>query len=120
MIRQYFVFNTPQYREYDQRDRPVYGEVGHGPWCSGLPNPQVPIDPQPLDNGTDMDENPPTSTCPAPSRPAPPRSSGYAGTPGEQAIVNAMLAGRPAARPTATARSAPSCTGPWSAGRRCA
>ena len=94
MIRQYFVFNTPQYREYDQRDRPVYGEIGHGPWCSGLPNPQVPIGPHPLDNGTDMDENPPTSTIPgtAPSRAT--TSSGYAGTPGEQAIINAMLAGK--------------------------
>jgi phospholipid/cholesterol/gamma-HCH transport system substrate-binding protein len=94
MIRQYFVFNTPQYREYDQRDRPVYGEIGHGPWCSGLPNPPVPIKPHPLDNGTDMDENPPRSTLPgtAPSRAS--TTSGYAGTPGEQAIVNAMLAGR--------------------------
>ena len=93
MIRQYFVFNTPQYREYDQRDRPVYGEVGHGPWCSGLPYPPVPIPPHALDNGTDMDEHPPTSTLPgtAPSRA---NASGYAGSPGEQAIVNAMLAGR--------------------------
>jgi phospholipid/cholesterol/gamma-HCH transport system substrate-binding protein len=94
MIRQYFVFNTPQYREYDQRDRPVYGEIGHGPWCSGLPNPPVPIGPHGLDNGTDMDENPPTSTLPgtAPARAS--TSMGFAGTPGDQAIVNALLAGR--------------------------
>ena len=107
MIRQLFVFNTPQYREYDQRDRPVYGEIGHGPWCSGLPYPKVPIDPHPLDNGTDMDENPPTSTLPgtAPSRAT--TGSGYAGTPGEQAIMNAMLAGRPAGRPTASAPRLP-------------
>nr|WP_221634127.1 MCE family protein [Nocardioides luti] len=105
IIRQYFQFNTPQYREYDQRDRPVYGEVGHGPWCLGLPNPPVPIGPQPLDDGTDMDDNPPTSTTPgtqpqrAPATTDANPTSGFAGTEGEKAIVNAMLAqssGRPA------------------------
>ena len=95
MIRQYFVFNTPQYREYDQRDRPVYGEIGHGPWCSGLPNPPVPIGPHPLDNGTDMDENPPHEHAPGHrSPPAPPRAAGSPARPGDQAIINAMLAGR--------------------------
>jgi phospholipid/cholesterol/gamma-HCH transport system substrate-binding protein len=94
MIRQYFIFNTPQYREYDQRDRPVYGEIGHGPWCSGLPNPPVPIPPHPLDNGTDMDENPPHSTIPGTQPSRANITSGYAGTPGERAIINAMLAAR--------------------------
>jgi phospholipid/cholesterol/gamma-HCH transport system substrate-binding protein len=94
MIRQYFVFNTPQYREYDQRDRPVYGEIGHGPWCAGLPYPPVPIPSQPLDNGTDMDENPPRSTLPGTQPARASASSGTAGTPGDQAIVNALLAGR--------------------------
>ena len=94
MIRQYFRFNTPQYREYDERDRPVYGEVGHGPWCLGLPNPPEPIGPQPLDDGTDQDDNPPTSSTPGtqPSRLS--ANSGYAGSEGEQAIINAMLASR--------------------------
>lgn len=97
MIRQFFVFNTPQYREYDERDEPVYGEVGHGPWCLGLPDPPEPIGPQPLDDGTDMDDNPPTSTAPG-SQPA--RSttggagSGFGGSEGEQAIINALLASR--------------------------
>lgn len=98
MIRQYFVFNTPQYREYDRRDRPVYGEVGHGPWCLGLPNPPEPIGPQPLDDGTDQDDRPPTSTAPG-TQPSRVTTSGFAGTAGEQAIINAMLAsssGRPA------------------------
>jgi len=93
MIRQFFVFNTPQYREYDQRDTPVYGEVGHGPWCLGLPNPPVPAPPQPLDDGTSLDDNPPTSTAPvAPTSAGP--GTGFAGTPGDQAIINALLADR--------------------------
>ncbi len=93
MIRQFFVFNTPQYREYDRRDTPVYGEVGHGPWCLGLPNPPVPAPPQPLDDGTSLDDNPPTSTAPvAPTSAG--AGTGFAGTPGDQEIINALLADR--------------------------
>jgi phospholipid/cholesterol/gamma-HCH transport system substrate-binding protein len=91
MIRQHFVFNTPQYREYDRRDRPIYGEVGHGPWCLGLPNPPEPIGPQPLRDGTPQDNNPPSSTAP----PSPvPTQSGFAGSPADQEIINALLADR--------------------------
>jgi phospholipid/cholesterol/gamma-HCH transport system substrate-binding protein len=36
-------------------DKPVYGEIGHGPWCLGLPNPPVPIGPTDLKNGSDHD-----------------------------------------------------------------
>ena len=93
MIRQFFVFNTPQYREYDQRDRPVYGEVGHGPWCLGLPTPPEPIPPQPLKDGTDQDDHPPTSTTPGSGMATAARTdTGYAGSPGDQVVVNAMLA----------------------------
>jgi phospholipid/cholesterol/gamma-HCH transport system substrate-binding protein len=95
MIRQFFVFNTPQYREYDQRDRPVYGEVGHGPWCLGLPTPPEPIPPQPLKDGTDQDDHPPTSTVPGSGMTTAARTdTGYAGTAGDQVVVNAMLAER--------------------------
>ncbi len=44
----------------------MYGEIGHGPWCSGLPYPPVPIGPNSFKDGTDIDERPPTS--PAPTR----------------------------------------------------
>lgn len=90
-IKQYLEVGTPQYSAYDEDDRPTYGEVGHGPWCLGLPNPKVPIDPTPLDQGSDIDENPPTSLVPdylGLSRPG----VDYSGTAGEKAIVNALLA----------------------------
>lgn len=71
----------------------MFGEVGHGPWCLGLPNPKIPADPQPLDDGTRQDDDPPTSPLPPSGRTAP-TSSGFAGTAGDKAIINAMLAGQ--------------------------
>ena len=45
-----------QRRPYDERDRPVYGERGHGPECYGLPYPKQPLEP-PVNfkNGTELD-----------------------------------------------------------------
>lgn len=48
----------PYKRAYNASDRPVNGEVGHGPWCLGLPYPKVPAGYQPLKDGTNLD-NPP-------------------------------------------------------------
>src|SRR3954451_9772472 len=90
-VKQYLEFGTPQYRAYDQRDRPTYGEVGHGPWCLGLPNAPVPAPPVALDQGSDRDEHPPTSAVPDYLG----RNwvgADYSGSTGEQQIVNAMLA----------------------------
>ena len=113
-VKQYIEFGSAQYAAYDRDDLPEYGEIGHGPWCSGLPFPPVPIGPVQFDDGTDIDSNPPTSDLPVtPLTPAPRAapewarssgfgvgmSSGYAGTAGEQQVVNALLAdltGRPA------------------------
>ncbi len=102
-VKQYIELGTAQYGPYTKDDQPVYGEVGHGPWCLGLPNPPVPAPPIGLDQGSDIDENPPTSPFPG-SRsrtatnyvaPAPSAgvASGYAGTEAEQLIINALLAG---------------------------
>jgi phospholipid/cholesterol/gamma-HCH transport system substrate-binding protein len=107
-VKQFIKLGTAQYSAYDRDDLPEYGEVGHGPWCSGLPNPPVPIGPASFDDGTDIDDNPPLS--PLPSLPLPlPRaapawareagfgpgmSSGYAGSAGEEQVVNALLADR--------------------------
>jgi len=45
-----------QRRPFDGRDRPVYGEQGHGPKCWGLPYPKQPLAP-PVNfkNGTELD-----------------------------------------------------------------
>lgn len=97
-VKQYVELGTAQYRAYDERDRPVYGEVGHGPWCLGLPNPPVPSPPIALDQGSDLDELPPTALLPdllGLNR----VGADYSGSEGEQQVVNALLAqttGRPA------------------------
>jgi phospholipid/cholesterol/gamma-HCH transport system substrate-binding protein len=95
-VKQYIEFGTPQYDAYHADDRPLYGEVGHGPWCNGLPNPKVPADPVAFKEGTDIDEHPPTSNVPTFLSGGAQRdtSSGYAGTEAEKAIVNALLAGQ--------------------------
>jgi phospholipid/cholesterol/gamma-HCH transport system substrate-binding protein len=49
-------FDAVQRRAYTEADRPEYGEVGHGPWCLGLPNPPVPVGFLPLKNGTPLDQ----------------------------------------------------------------
>ncbi|WP_246081632.1 MCE family protein [Nocardioides litoris] len=117
-VKQYIELGSAQYEAYGPDDRPEYGEVGHGPWCSGLPDPPVPIGPVSFDDGTDIDEDPPTSPLPtlpglreraAPgwAREARRRgfgtgmSSGYAGTRGEQEVLNALLAGRTGAAASA-------------------
>jgi phospholipid/cholesterol/gamma-HCH transport system substrate-binding protein len=97
-VKQFLEFGTAQYEPYHADDRPVYGEVGHGPWCSGLPNPDIPIGPVAFKDGTDIDSNPPTSSAPTQGRLAQrglgdANASGYAGTEAEKSIINALLAG---------------------------
>ena len=91
-VKQYVEFGTQQYRAYDQRDRPRYGEVGHGPWCLGLPNPPVPAPPVALKQGSPQDEHPGSGASPASGLNR--VGTDYSGSPAEQAILNAMLAQR--------------------------
>jgi phospholipid/cholesterol/gamma-HCH transport system substrate-binding protein len=103
-VKQYIEFGTAQYDAYHPDDRPLYGEVGHGPWCDGLPDPKVPAGPESFKEGSDIDEHPPTSDIPTMVSGGAQRSSltgtgdattsGYAGTDAEKAIVNALLAGQ--------------------------
>ncbi|MFC5731305.1 MULTISPECIES: MCE family protein [Nocardioides] len=95
VVKQYIEFFTPQYRHFDERDLPEYGEVGHGPWCAGLPNFKVPATPHALDQGSDIDEKGGASPAPGGGQfqLSGDIDSGHAGTRAEQAVVNAMLAG---------------------------
>lgn len=57
IIHQTLELGAPQREAYTAADAPVYGEVGHGPWCLGLPaNYQLPADFLPLKDGTTDDE----------------------------------------------------------------
>ena len=93
-VKQFIEFFNPQWRVFDERDKPVYGEVGHGPWCAGLPKFTVPGKHYSFDQGSDLDENLPRSPVPN-FGVFPPDwlnlTSGYAGTDTEKQIVNAML-----------------------------
>src|SRR3546814_15077336 len=44
-VKQYVELGATQKEGYKAEDRPVFGEVGHGPWCAGLPNPPTPFPP---------------------------------------------------------------------------
>ena len=96
-IKQFIEFGTNQYRAYTQQDLPEYGEVGHGPWCQGLPNPPIPAGPIDLDEGV---ESYPVSPIPGGGRTTADSTgstgsmtSGFAGSAADKAIINALLAG---------------------------
>ncbi len=55
-VRQKMSFDAVQRRAYTAEDRPEYAGTGHGPWCLGLPNPQVPAPFTPLPEGSHLDE----------------------------------------------------------------
>jgi len=100
-IHQFIEFGADQDRGYTPSDRPVNGEIGHGPWCSGLPDPVVPAPPITFDEGTNIDEDDAQGSNSMPSemqRFFSPSSfdptSGYAGTEAEQTVVNALLTSR--------------------------
>lgn len=101
-VNQHIELLQPQWRVFDERDKPRYGEVGHGPWCAGLPKLVVPYKPTPLDQGSDLDENAPRSPIPNFGVFEPDwlnLTSGYAGTDHDKAIVNTMLASETGERP---------------------
>lgn len=101
-VKQYIELGTPQYRAYDERDLPEYGEVGHGPWCLGLPDFTVPAPAVPLDQGSDIDEKGGYLPFPIPGLENPNVSldSGYAGSAADQEVVNAVLASKAGGKPS--------------------
>ena len=57
IIHQTLELGAPQRTAYTAADAPEYGEVGHGPWCLGLPDKhQIPAPFEPLKDGSDKDE----------------------------------------------------------------
>lgn len=113
-VKQYIEFFQPQYKVFDENDVPVYGEVGHGPWCAGLPHFKVPGDAYAFDNGSDVDENPPRSPLPFDLLGMNTRtmSSGTTGTEGDQQVVNSMLASRTGRSPDSYGALGPLLYGP--------
>ncbi|MEZ0580804.1 MCE family protein [Nocardioides sp. MH1] len=113
VVKQYFELGNAQFRHFTADDFMEYGEVGHGPWCLGLPKFKVPGDAVPLDNGSDIDEHPPTS--PIPNFGALPDinlTSGFAGSQGDQEVVNALLATRSGKQPDSYGSLGPLLYGP--------
>jgi len=92
-VKQYFEFFNPQYHVFRASDSIQYGEVGHGPWCLGLPHFTVPSPDWKLKQGIQQAQNPPTDITPlSPFHPSADLNSGSAGTSGDKRIINAMLA----------------------------
>lgn len=109
-VKQYVELGATQREGYKQEDRPVYGEVGHGPWCAGLPNPPVPYPPVHLKDGDNESlDNSPTAFLQDPARllellglPTRGVSSrrpssgnptmGYVGTAADQQLTSSLLA----------------------------
>ena len=93
-VKQYIEFFTPQYHAFRASDAIKFGEIGHGPWCVGLPNFAIPATPHRLDQGIQQAKNPPSDITPfSPWIPSS-FTGGSAGSAGDQQILNAMLADR--------------------------
>lgn len=57
IIHQTLELGAPQRSAYTAADAPVFGEVGHGPWCLGLPDDyEKPAPFVPLKDGTNKDD----------------------------------------------------------------
>jgi len=54
-VYQTMTFGGDQRPAYTRQDRPQYGEIGHGPWCLGLPVPAHAVSPVTLKDGTEDD-----------------------------------------------------------------
>ncbi|WP_235736166.1 MCE family protein [Nocardioides alcanivorans] len=93
-VKQYTELGATQMEGYKEEDRPVYGEIGRGPLCHGLPNPEFPIGKFEIRNGDNgsIDKTNPFSILSGDSFLR--TSNQYAGTEAEQYAVNSLLAAR--------------------------
>ena len=104
VVKQYFELGNAQFRAFTAEDMPEYGEVGHGPWCLGLPKFKVPGTPVTLEQGSSIDENPPQGMVPnfgALPEDLIDLTSGFAGSDGDQQVINTLLASRSGEQPAA-------------------
>ncbi len=94
-VKQYAELVPTQREGYKAEDRPVYGEIGRGPLCHGLPHPDFPIGEFKIRNGDNqsIDRTSPFSILNGSSFAAR-NTNQYAGTEAEQYVVNALLAAR--------------------------
>jgi len=93
-VKQYFEFFSDQYHVYRASDAIKFGEIGHGPWCAGLPHFTVPGRVWKLKQGIQQVQHPPTGITPLdPIIDSSDVTSGTAGTQGDKEIIDAMLAG---------------------------
>ena len=91
-VKQYVELGAPQREGYAPDDRPVYGEIGHGPWCLGLPYPEVPIPKVVLNDGDDrsLDKRSPLNTLTGVTSAR--MDMGYSGTEADQQVISALMA----------------------------
>lgn len=93
-VKQYAELVPTQREGFKEEDRPVYGEIGRGPRCHGLPTQPTELPPYDINNGDNgsIDKTNPLNWL---SGAAFARTSNqYAGTEAEQYAVNAILAAR--------------------------
>lgn len=91
-VKQYVELGAIQREGYKVEDRPVYGEIGHGPWCVGLPFPEVPIREYVLNDGDNrsVDKTNPLNILTGAAR----TSMGFSGTEADAQVIRALLAAK--------------------------
>ncbi|WP_110205462.1 MCE family protein [Nocardioides daejeonensis] len=90
-VKQYVELGAVQREPYKVEDRPKYGDVGHGPWCAGLPYPEVPYPTVVMNDGDNrsIDKTSPLNILTGQAF-----GVGFSGTRPEQQIVSALLSAR--------------------------
>jgi phospholipid/cholesterol/gamma-HCH transport system substrate-binding protein len=91
-VKQYVELGAVQREGYEPDDRPVYGEIGHGPWCLGLPYPKVPIPSYTLNDGDDRSIDPTSPLNILTGAKQARMDMGYAGTEADQQLIRALMA----------------------------
>ena len=86
------VLGKAWFLNHEVEDRPIYGDIGHGPWCIGLPFPEVPIRGYVTNDGDDrsVDKTNPLNILTGAAR----TSMGFSGTEADAQVIRAILAAK--------------------------